>query len=169
MNSVDFFNSLEKYLKDFHNNPYKSADEGLIYVGLNEKYNEFKDKDKKIYFVNYLCMIVSLDLKFYELNKENYFKFKSIYKIPKFEYGLSNIYYFPNAIFYKFNVLNKMDIFKDCFDDFYNFYLNSLIQNELEISLDNLLESMIIDKDINSGVWGTEFCRLILHKLGNDR
>ena len=169
MNIIDFFNLLEKYLNDFHNNPYKSADEGIIYVGLNEKYNEFKDEDEKIYFVNYLCMIVSLDLKFYELKKENYFKFKSIYKIPKFEYGLSNIYYFPNAIYYKFNVLNKKDVFKDCFDNFYSFYSNSIIQNELEISLDNLLESMITDKDINSGIWGTEFCRLILQKLENDR
>lgn len=165
MNSIDFFNSLDKYLNDFHNNPYKSVDEGLIYVGLNEKYNGFKDEDEKIYFVNYLCMIVSLDLKFYELNNCKYYMFKSIYNIPKFEYGLSNTYCFPNAIYYKFDVLNKMDIFKGCFDDFYSFYSKLLSQNELETSLDSLLESMITDKDINSGSWGNEFCRLILQKL----
>ena len=165
MNIDDFFNSLEKYLNDFHNNPYKSADEGLIYVGLNEKYNEFRDEDEKIYFVNYLCMIVSLDLKFYELNNRKYYIFKSIYKIPKFEYGLSNIYYFPNAIYYKFNVLNKKDIFNDCFDNFYNFYSSSISLDELEISLNSILKSMITDKDINSGGWGTKFCRLILQKL----
>lgn len=165
MSNIDFFNLLEKYLNDFENQPYNSKDEGLIYVGINEKYNGFKDDDEKIYFVNYLSMIVALDLKFYELNKENYSKFKKSYNIPKFEYGLSNIYYFPNAIYYKFNVHNNKIIFKDCFDNFFNYYSKSVNNNDLGITFEVLLESMIQDNDINSGIWGNEFCRLILQKL----
>jgi len=168
MNINDFFNSLEKYLNNFHNRPYNSAEEGLIYVGLNESYNNFKDQDEKIYFVNYLCMLVSLDLKFYELNKSNYSRFKSIYKIPKFEYGLSNVYYFPNVIYNRFNVSISKQIFKDSFDNFYDFYSNSINQSELDINFDSLLESMIIDNHINSGSWGNEFCRLISQKLENN-
>ena len=167
MNINDFFHSLEKHLDNFHHKPYDSADEGLIYVGLNEKYSDFSDKDEKIYFVNYLCMIVSLDLKFYELNKSNYSRFKSIYKTPKFEYGLTNTYFFPNVIYSRFNVSISNQIFKDCFDNFYDFYSNSINQSDLEITFDTLLESMINDIDINSGIWGSEFCRLISQKLEN--
>jgi hypothetical protein len=167
MSIIDFFNSLEKYLNDFQNKPYNSSEEGLIYVGINEKYNDFKDDDEKIYFVNYLSMIVALDLKFYELNKVNYLKFKNSYNIPKFEYGLSNIYYYPNAIYYKFNVINNKSIFKDCFDNFFNYYSKSVNNNDLGIAFEVVLESMIQDNDIKSGIWGNEFCKLILQKLEN--
>jgi hypothetical protein len=163
----DFFNSLEKYLNDFQYPPNKSYNEGLIYIGINENYSDFTDEDEKIYFVNYLCMIVALDLKFYELNKENYLKFKNSYNIPKFEYGLSNIYYFPNAIYYKFNVLNNNNILKDCFDNFFNYYSKSVNNNDLGITFEVVLESMIQDNDIKSGIWGNEFCKLILQKLEN--
>lgn len=167
MSSKDFFILLEKYLNEFQNPPNNSFHEGLIYIGINEKYNDFKDENDKIFFVNFLCMIVAFDLKFYELSKENYLKFKNIYNIPKFEYGLSNIYYFPNAIYYKFNILNDNNIFKTCFDDFFNYYSKSFNSNDLGSSFEVLLESMIQDIDINSAVWGTEFCKLILQKLEN--
>lgn len=167
MDINDFFNSLEKYLNDFQNKPYNSVEEGLIYVGVNEKYNDFKDDIEKIYFVNYLCMIVALDLKFYELNKVNYLKFKKSCNIPKFEYGLSNIYYFPHAIYYKFNVLNNYNILKDCFDNFFNYYSKAVNNNDLGITFEVVLESMIQDQDINAGIWGNQFCKLILQKLEN--
>lgn len=167
MSIIDFFNSLEKYLNDFQYPPNNSYNEGLIYIGINENYNGFQNDDEKIFFVNYLCMIVALDLKFYELNKVNYLKFKNSYNIPKFEYGLSNIYYFPNAIYYKFNVLNNKSIFKDCFDNFFNYYSKSVNSNDLGITFEVVLDSMIQDNDINSGIWGNEFCRLILQKLEN--
>ncbi|MBC7524453.1 MAG: hypothetical protein H7239_08460 [Flavobacterium sp.] len=167
MSIKDFFNSLEKYLNDFQYPPNNSYNEGLIYIGINENYSGFKDENEKIIFVNYLCMIVALDLKFYELNIENYLKFKNIYNIPKFEYGLSNIYYYPNAIYYKFNVPNKKNSFQDSFDEFYNYYSKSLKNNDLGISFEVILKSMIQDNDINSGVGGNEICKLILQKLEN--
>lgn len=157
----DFFILKEIYLNNFQNKPYNSGNEGLIYIGLNEKFNKFKDDKQKKNFVNYLSMIVSLDLKIYELNKDSYYKFKSIFNTPKFEYGLTNVYYYPNDIFNKFKVTLNKQIIEECFENFYHFYSIEFKKKSLNIDFDYVLSTLISDREINSGVWGSEFCNCI--------
>ena len=163
--SIDgFFILLEKYLNDFQNKPYDSDYEGKIYVGINETFSNFADERERKYFVNYLCMIVSLDLKIYEVKKEQYSNFKKVFNTPKFEYGLSNIYYYPDAIFSRFNVCLDTSITENCFNNFFKFFYDKIESHDLKIDLNGTLNLIAQDKDISTGNWGNDFCHCILKR-----
>ena len=109
-------------------------------------------------------MMVSLDLKIYEVKKEQYSNFKKVFSTPKFEYGLSNIYYYPDAIFSRFNVGLDSSITENCFNNFFKFFSDKIESHDLKIDFGSILNLIVQDKDVNRGNWGNDFCHCILKR-----
>lgn len=142
-----FFIKLNEQLK-IYKHQYDRQNEGRVYIGLPEFDFSNLTKDEKIYFVYYLSFFVAFDLLVYSYDNENYLKQKEELKIPKFEYGLTNIFIQPNRIYDKYWEPFRQDIFKKVFLHGIE-YLNLNIP---EIEPIKILSYTLNDKDFSTGM-----------------
>jgi hypothetical protein len=147
----DFFIKLNEQLKTYKHQ-YDRQDEGRVYIGLpNFDFSNFT-KDKKAYFVYYLSFFVAFDLLVYSYDNKNYLKQKEKLKLPKFEYGLTNVFVYPNRLYDNYCQPFRNEIFKDVFQLGLN-YLNIEIP---EIEPLKIFENAINDKDFSTGMFNNE-------------
>jgi hypothetical protein len=147
----DFFLKLNEQLKTYKHQ-YDRQDEGKVYIGFPDfDFSNFT-KDEKAYFVYYLCLFVAFDLLVYSYDNENYLKQKEKLKIPKFEYGLTNIFVQPNRIYDKYWEPFRQDIFKKVFKHGVE-YLNL---NITEIEPIKIFNYALNDKDFSTGILNNE-------------
>ncbi len=76
---------------------YERKNEGLVYLGLHE--NLFLEIDEKEKYLYTLCNLVAFDLLVFKYDNINYYEQKTALRIPKFEYGLTNTFYYAERIF----------------------------------------------------------------------
>jgi hypothetical protein len=147
----DFFIKLNEQLKTYKHQ-YDRQDEGRVYIGLpNFDFSNFT-KDEKAYFVYYLSFFVAFDLLVYSYDNKNYLKQKEKLKLPKFEYGLTNVFVYPNRLYDNYWQPFRNEIFKDVFQLGLN-YLNIEIP---EIEPLKIFENTINDKDFSTGMFNNE-------------
>jgi hypothetical protein len=146
-----FFTKLNEQLKTYKHQ-YDRQDEGKVYVGFpNFDFSNFTE-DEKAYFVYYLSLFVAFDLLVYTYDNKNYLKQKEKLKIPKFEYGLTNVFVNPNRLYDNYWQPFRNEIFKDVFQLGLN-YLNIEIP---EIEPIKIFENAINDKDFSTGMFNNE-------------
>jgi len=151
MKVEDFFLKLNEQLK-LHSYQYDRQNEGRVYIGLpNFDFSNFKN-DEKTFFVYYLSFFVAFDLLVYTYDNDNYFIQKEKLNIPKFEYGLTNIFVYPNRIYDNYWAPFKIDIFKRVFE----FGLEFLNRNIPEIAPIQIFNNALDDKDFTIGILNIE-------------
>ena len=170
-NSAITINRFQKLLGDIlqkhKHSPYKRGDEGLVYVGTPEiiKFNEISEKQQFVYL---LCMFIASDLKIYDVYKAYYYNFKIQFYIPKFEYGLTNHFIYPERIFNQYQIgINKIN-----FEISFNIFTESLIKILSKSGFENinfpaLLNYILVDNDLNRGLFGSHFAKRIDNYLNN--
>ena len=143
--------------------PYERDNEGLVYVGLPDFRSSIAWDDLHP-FTYYLCLFVGLDLKMYELVKSDYERLRSFIGSPKFEYGLTNIFYEPNDIFNRMRIGIQKQVLADCFHKYSEWADHRLEQSQSELSLDQIHAAMTEDEDLQKGLWGRSLMNLILNQ-----
>lgn len=147
----NFFIKLNEQLNTYKHQ-YDRQDEGRVYIGLPDfNFSNFT-KEEKIYFVYYLSLFVAFDLLVYSYDNENYLKQKEELKIPKFEYGLTNIFIEPSRIYDKYWEPFHQEIFKDVFKQ----GLDYLILKISEIEPIKIFNNAKNDKDFSTGMFNNE-------------
>jgi hypothetical protein len=147
----NFFTILNEQL-EVYKHQYERKDEGKVYIGLPDFDFSNLTKDEKTYFVYYLSFFIAFDLLVYSYDNQNYTKQKEKLKIPKFEYGLTNILVYPNKIYDKYLEPFRPEIFKVVFQlgiQYLNFKLP-------EIKPISIFQHAINDKDFSIGMFNNE-------------
>jgi hypothetical protein len=151
MKAEDFFSKLNGQLKSYKHQ-YDRKDEGRVYIGLPDfDFSNFS-KDEKTFFVYYLSFFVAFDLLMYSYDNENYLKQKEKLKIPKFEFGLTNIFVQQNRIYDKYWEPFQQEIFKKVFE----LGLVFLYSKMPEIEPIRIFNNAINDKDFSTGMFNNE-------------
>lgn len=151
-----FFNHLNAQLLKIEQKYYSSS-EGMIYLGFPSIDFSKMSKEERSYFVYYLCFFVAFDLLVFTYNNENYELQKGKLQLPKFEYGLSNVFIYPGAIFEKFKVNSNSEIFENVVELGFA-YLNSRVQ---EIDSLHIFDNIFSDKDFLTGAFNIELKKAI--------
>jgi len=151
MKVEDFFSKLNVQLKTYKHQ-YDRKDEGRVYIGLPDFDFTNYTNEEKAYFVYYLCLFVAFDLLVFSYDNENYLKQKEKLKIPKFEYGLTNVFVNHNRLYDNYWQPFRKEIFKDVFQLGLSF-LNSQIPDLEPIKI---FENAINDKDFSTGMFSSE-------------
>ena len=164
---IDKYNTYLEFLFACHKNPpYERLNEGKVYIGLPTVdeivFDNHKDKQEFVYL---LCMFVAIDLKTFEIYNDQYFNLKKAFYIPKFEYGLTNTFIYPNRIFDEFKIGINEECFKASFLTFYNFCSELTKNITPPISFITLLRSICADPDLKHGLFGSTFTKLIISKI----
>ena len=114
--------------------------------------------NKNYYFFCYLlCFFVAFDLLVYAYYRLSYSYIKQKLQTPKFEYGLTNTFYYPNEICNRMTNIIKEDFFEKAFLTFIE-YLES--QN-LELDYKVVLKACVIDKDFQKGLFNKYWTSLV--------
>lgn len=163
--TIDNYNEYLVVLLASHKNPpYERLNEGKVYVGPpNASQLTFRSTKDKSTFAYLFSMLVAFDLKVFEIDKTFYLALKNEFYIPKFEYGLTNTFVYPNRIFDDFKVGINEEFFEESFHVFNKLIAGLAIGSNL--SIDNILYSISEDSDLNSGIFGSTFKRFIQNKL----
>lgn len=152
MTVEDFFTKLNEQLNTYKHQ-YERQDEGRVYIGLpNFDFSNFT-KHEKTYFVYYLSFFVAFDLLVYTYDNQNYLKQKGILKIPKFEYGLTNVFIHPEAIFNKFSESLNPKISRQTVNMGIEFLTSQFPENQIF----NVLINVLSDCDFSTGRFNIEF------------
>ena len=121
--------------------PWLNGDEGYIYVGLIKPNKNDYSEENYYFFCYLLCFFVAFDLLVYAYYRLSYSYIKQKLQTPKFEYGLTNTFYYPNIE-----------------------YLES--QN-LELDYKVVLKACVIDKDFQKGLFNKYFLKYINQYCSN--
>ena len=143
-----FFILLERELANMQYS-YDRPCEGKVYLGhpiINR--NCYSDDDYKSWSY-YLCFFVAFDLLVYTYFNENYQEIKDKLNIPKFEYGLTNTFYYPEDLFKRLNISINQNLFSKTFNHFIQF----LEREKLTIDFKTVLKTALSDKDFEKGVF----------------
>jgi hypothetical protein len=138
---------------------YERQDEGLVYLGLHETlFLEIEEKEKYIYT---LCNLVAFDLLVFKYDNVNYYQQKKELRIPKFEYGLTNTFYYAEEIFkeYKIPIIKK--IFEKTLIDCLDYIKNNTIMSDVGI-----FNNIYTDLDFQKGTYNIQL-RIALLKIRN--
>ena len=149
---VDYFFTILNEQLEVYKHQYERQDEGTVYIGLPDFDFSNLTKDEKTYFVYYLSFFVAFDLLVYSYDNPNYRKQKEKLKIPKFEYGLTNIFVYPNKIYDKYWEPFRPEIFKVVF----LFGIQHLKFELPEINPIVIFKHAINDKDFSIGIFNNE-------------
>lgn len=147
----DFFIKLNEQLMTYKYQ-YDRQDEGRVYIGLPDFNFSNLTKDEKIYFVYYLAFFVAFDLLVYSYDNQNYLKQKEQLKLPKFEYGLTNVFVEPSIIFNKYWEPFSQVIFKRVFQQGLE-YLNLKMS---EIAPIKIFYNALNDVNFSTGMFNNE-------------
>ena len=146
-----FFKKLNEQLQTYKHQ-YDRQDEGRVYVGLPDfDFSNFT-KDEKTYFVYYLSFFVAFDLLVYSYANQYYLDQKEKIKIPKFEYGLTNVFVYPSRICDKYWEPFKTEIFKKVFQ----LGINHLSLEIPEIEPIKIFKHALNDHDFSTGIFNNE-------------
>ena len=94
--------------------PWLNGDEGYIYVGLIKPNKNDYSEENYYFFCYLLCFFVAFDLLVYAYYRLSYSYIKQKLQTPKFEYGLTNTFYYPNEICNRMTNIIKEDFFEQC-------------------------------------------------------
>lgn len=151
MKVEEFFSKLNEQLNS-HKHQYDRQDEGRVYIGFPDFDFSYFTNEEKAYFIYYLCLFVAFDLLVYSYDRENYLLQKEKLKIPKFEYGLTNVFVNPNRLYDNYWQPFRTEIFKDVFQLGLS-YLNSKI---FDLEPIKIFENAISDKDFSTGMFSNK-------------
>jgi hypothetical protein len=151
-----FFLKLNEQLETY-NHQYNRLNEGKVYIGLPDFDFSTFTKVEKTYLVYYLSFFVAIDLLVYTYENQNYLKQKEILHLPKFEYGLTNIFINHNIIYDKYWVPFKTEIFNDVFQ----LGIDYLYLKLPEINHFNIFNQALHDKDFSMGMFSDELKKAI--------
>lgn len=155
MDVRDFFLKLNDQLKCYEHQ-YVRQNEGRVYLGFQKfDFSNFT-KDQKTFFVYYLSFFVAFDLLVFTYDKINYAIQKEKLQIPKFEYGLTNTFVYPNRIYDNYREPFEGKIFKTVFE----LGMDYLYSTTSEIQPLNVFLNALNDKDFKTGIFN--------HKLKNE-
>ena len=110
---------------------YERKNEGHVYLGLHENlFLEIEEKEKYLYT---LCNLVAFDLLVFKYDNINYYQQKIELRIPKFEYGLTNTFFYAERIFkeYKIPIIEK--IFEKTLIDCLDYIKNKATKSDVGI------------------------------------
>lgn len=147
-----FFKLLKNELSKMPHS-YERYNEGKVYLGspiINR--NEHSEEDYR-FFCYYLCLFVSFDLLIYSYSFEEYESVKKKLGIPKFEYGLTNTFYYPDELFQKLDKSISERYFADAFYKFIDF----LRRENFEFNPETILQNALTDKDFDKGLFSKLF------------
>jgi len=157
----DYSKILEETLQNHKHPPYERSNEGFVYVGRPELI-KFESNNQKNQFVNLLCLFIAFDLKIFESYNNYYEIIKTNLRIPKFEYGLTNIFIQPERIFEHYKTKFDMKVFEGIYSVFENYILQMIDEQKINIDLVDLSQQIINDPDINNGIWGKNYCDFLV-------
>ncbi|HAT80281.1 MAG TPA: hypothetical protein DCS17_02400 [Flavobacterium sp.] len=108
---------------------------------------------------------MAFDLKTFEIYNQFYLSLKNEFYIPKFEYGLTNAFVYPNRVFADYKIGIIEEYFNNSFNTFYSFTneLTNKIDKNFDINF--LLNSILEDTDLKFGLFGTTFVKRIEMKM----
>jgi len=148
----DFFYRLNNELV-VHGYQYERGDEGYVYLAFPKFDYFYLSRDDRAYFDYYLCFFVAFDLLVYCYDRENYASQKKKLNIPKFEFGLTNTFVYPEKLFLNCGISYRPEIFSMAF----NKYIDYLLKYVPETKPFNILRFALTDKDFEKGTFSTEF------------
>ena len=134
---------------------YERQDEGLVYLGLHETlFLGIEEKEKYIYT---LCNLVAFDLLVFKYDNINYYEQKAALRIPKFEYGLTNTFYYAERIFkeYKIPIIEK--IFEKTLIDCLDYIKNNATKSDVGI-----FNKIFSDVDFEKGKYNNQLKKAVL-------
>lgn len=147
-----FFILLKKELSKMPHS-YDRLNEGKVYLGpLVINRNDYSEEDYR-FFCYYLCLFVSFDLLIFTYNLEEYEMVKKSLGIPKFEFGLTNTFYYPNDLFHRLNG----SISERCFTDAFSKFIEFLRNKNFEFNFETILRKTLIDKNFDKGLFSKFF------------
>ena len=156
MNIANYKIHLESELSKLEK-PWLNGDEGYIYVGLIKPNKNDYSEENYYFFCYLLCFFVAFDLLVYAYYRLSYSYIKQKLQTPKFEYGLTHTFYYPNVICNRMTNIIKEDFFEKAFLTFIE-YLDC--QN-LELDYKVVLKACVIDKDFQKGLFNKYFLKYI--------
>lgn len=156
MKVEEFFFVLNEQLVS-QNHQYDRQNEGKVYIGLPSFDFSSMTQEQKIYFIYYLSFFVAFDLLVFTYDYEKYYIQKQKLNIPKFEYGLTNTFVYPNRIYDNYWHPFRSDIFKNVF----KLGLDYLINNVSEFDPIRILNYSLNDKDFATGIFNIELTKEI--------
>ncbi len=134
---------------------YESKNEGLIYIGLDKNlFIEIEEKEKFIYT---LCNLVAFDLLVFKYDNINYYEQKTALNIPKFEYGLTNTFYYAERIFKEYKIPIIENIFEKTLIDCLNY-----IKNNTSMNVMGIFNNIFIDVDFEKGKYNNQLKKAVL-------
>jgi hypothetical protein len=154
---------IDKTLKVHKHPPYERQNEGLVYLGYPEIIY-FENNTQKHSFVYMLCLFVLFDLKIFELYREYYEQLKIELCIPKFEYGLTNTFIYPEKLFNHYQIGINQNRLIECYQIFEEYILEKIHELNMPIDFLKIENSIRNDKEVNCGHFGRNLCRLIVNK-----
>ena len=108
MKIIEYQKILKNLLNSHKSKPYLRENEGWVYIGFPNSKFKFNSIEEKKEFIYYLSLFIAFDLIIYSSFREYYPKIKEVFKIPKFEYGLTNTFIYPEKIIDYFKIgINK--------------------------------------------------------------
>jgi len=160
--SIDEFDSILRTLLDRHPYPPYDAD-GLMFVGppVNDNVGSSAEKE---WFVNLLCLLVAFNMTVYASYPRYYERIKTIFRIPTFEYGLTNTYYYPEELFTHFRIPFRWATFEPAFELYQSYVKEMLAKSNISLPLEEVHKLIAVDKDVNRGTWGRQYCDYLNHQ-----
>lgn len=147
-----FYLILENELGNIQHS-YIRENEGMVYLGApNINRNQFSGDDYNLWCY-FLCFFVAFDLLIYTYSNNNYEEVKNKLKIPKFEYGLTNNFYYPEDLFIRLKVRLNEDVFASTFKQFIQF----LDDQNFKFDFKEVLNEALLDKDFTKGEFSKYF------------
>ena len=134
--------------------PYNRENEGMVYVGFPTKKFPFSSPQEKSCCAHYLCLFVTLDLVVYANFRERYIQLKQELHIPKFEYGLTNIFICPSALHDHFKIGLNQERFNACFHQFEHYIEKKLQSNNINLDWRTIKNMILEDHDLSQGIFG---------------
>ena len=139
---------------------YERKNEGLVYLGLHENlFLEIEEKEKYLYT---LCNLVAFDLLVFKYDNINYYQQKIELRIPKFEYGLTNTFYYADEIFkyYKIRIIEETfeNSFIDCLD---------YIKNNTSMNVMGICNNIFNHVDFEKGKYNNQLKKAVLKNRDN--
>lgn len=160
MEVEEYFSKISIELSAIQYN-YIREDEGKVYLGLPSLSKSAYNQTDYLYIINYLCLFVAIDLLVYCYYPDRYPKFKKIFNIPKFEYGLTNTFYYPETIYKR--KLNEFSVI--IFNDAFRKTINYFDAKHFEIEIKEMLQLALSDKDFQEGKFNNSFLSFIRQNL----
>lgn len=164
MKPENFFFVLNEQLKS-HADQYEKASEGKVFMGFPTFDFSSTTVEEKHYFIYYLCLFVAFDLLVFKYENDKYLLQKEKLNIPKFEYGLTNIFIYPNQIHERYLQSIRSDILKKTF----KLALEYLILNASEIDPKKIFKYTLTDKDFTKGLFNSLLIKEVLSSISNEK